>query len=183
VREGLLHAGAARSVAKRTYLRAPLACRRSYLPDADVAFIDEIFKANSSLLNALLTLLNERAFDNGAGRTRVPLLCLVGASNEMPESDELDALYDRFLLRRWAGMRCAALFPSCSALTPCLPHGVRREVTQVSDDGLRTLLSAPLVAAAAPAGAVAHSTQQLFTVEALQAVRAHARASGLPSGL
>ena len=31
---------------------------------------------------------------------RVPLLCMVGASNELPESEELDALYDRFLLRR-----------------------------------------------------------------------------------
>ncbi len=73
---------------------------RRYLPEADVAFVDEIFKANSSILNALLTLLNERSFDNGAGRMRVPLLCLVGASNEMPENEDLDALYDRFLLRR-----------------------------------------------------------------------------------
>lgn len=71
-----------------------------YLPTADVAFIDEIFKANSAILNTLLTILNERLFDNGATRTRVPLLCLVGASNELPESEELDALYDRFLIRR-----------------------------------------------------------------------------------
>ena len=66
---------------------------RGYLPEATVAFIDEIFKANSAILN-------ERLFDNGADRSRVPLLCLVGASNELPESEELDALYDRFLLRR-----------------------------------------------------------------------------------
>lgn len=71
-----------------------------YLPTAEVAFIDEIFKANSAILNALLTLLNERLFDNGAERLPVPLLCLVGASNELPESEELDALYDRFLIRR-----------------------------------------------------------------------------------
>mmetsp|Transcript_3517 Transcript_3517/g.12613 ORF Transcript_3517/g.12613 Transcript_3517/m.12613 type:complete len:532 (-) Transcript_3517:84-1679(-) len=71
-----------------------------YLPTAEVAFVDEIFKANSAILNALLTLLNERLFDNGSAREKVPLLCLVGASNEMPESEELDALYDRFLLRR-----------------------------------------------------------------------------------
>lgn len=49
-----------------------------YLPTAEVAFIDEIFKANSAILNALLTLLNERLFDNGAARLEVPLLCLVG---------------------------------------------------------------------------------------------------------
>eukprot|EP00884_Botryococcus_braunii_P013200 jgi/Botrbrau1/21881/Bobra.0249s0010.1 len=71
-----------------------------YLPTAEVAFIDEIFKANSAILNALLTLLNERLFDNGNERAPVPLLCLVGASNELPESEELDALYDRFLIRR-----------------------------------------------------------------------------------
>jgi MoxR-like ATPase len=71
-----------------------------YLPTAEVAFVDEIFKANSAILNALLTLLNERLFDNGNQRLPVPLLCLVGASNELPESEELDALYDRFLIRR-----------------------------------------------------------------------------------
>jgi MoxR-like ATPase len=70
-----------------------------YLPTATVAFVDEVFKANSAILNSLLTILNERLFDNGAERVKVPLLCLVGASNELPESEELDALYDRFLLR------------------------------------------------------------------------------------
>ncbi|KAK3246417.1 hypothetical protein CYMTET_44048 [Cymbomonas tetramitiformis] len=71
-----------------------------YLPDASVAFVDEIFKANSAILNSLLTILNERLFDNGTERYEVPLLCMVGASNELPESEELDALYDRFLIRR-----------------------------------------------------------------------------------
>ena len=70
-----------------------------YLPTANVAFVDEIFKANSAILNSLLTILNERLFDNGSERVEVPLLCMVGASNELPESEELDALYDRFLLR------------------------------------------------------------------------------------
>ena len=48
-----------------------------YLPSAKVAFIDEIFKANSAILNTLLTILNERLFDNGSARIRVPLICLV----------------------------------------------------------------------------------------------------------
>ena len=73
---------------------------RGYLPEAEVAFIDEIFKANSAILNTLLTLVNERLFDNGSTRVRVPLLTTVAASNELPESEELDALYDRFLVRR-----------------------------------------------------------------------------------
>ena len=48
-----------------------------YLPKANVAFIDEIFKANSAILNTLLTVLNERLFDNGSSREAVPLLCMV----------------------------------------------------------------------------------------------------------
>jgi MoxR-like ATPase len=69
------------------------------LPEAHIAFLDEIFKANSSILNAILTLINERLFHNGKAVTRVPLLTLFGASNELPEEEELTALYDRFLLR------------------------------------------------------------------------------------
>ena len=71
----------------------------SYLPAASIAFLDEIFKANSAILNALLTLLNEREFDNGARRERTPLMAVVGASNELPDGEELDALFDRFMLR------------------------------------------------------------------------------------
>ncbi|MBI3057846.1 MAG: AAA family ATPase [Deltaproteobacteria bacterium] len=69
------------------------------LPEAHIAFLDEIFKANSSILNAILALMNERIFHNGKEVVSVPLLTLFGASNELPEDDELLALYDRFLLR------------------------------------------------------------------------------------
>ena len=51
-----------------------------YLPAASVAFIDEIFKANSAILNTLLTILNERLFDNGTERLTVPLICLVSVA-------------------------------------------------------------------------------------------------------
>lgn len=69
------------------------------LPRASVAFLDEIFKANSAILNALLTLLNEREFDNDGRREKTPLISLIGASNELPQGEDLSALYDRFLLR------------------------------------------------------------------------------------
>lgn len=72
-----------------------------YLPAAQVAILDEIFKANSAILNALLTILNERAFDNGTARIKCPLEIALGMSNETPQDDGLGALYDRFTLRRW----------------------------------------------------------------------------------
>ena len=87
-----------------------------FLPTASVAFLDEIFRANSAILNTLLTILNERMFDNGGGiREKCPIRCVVGASNDLPEDEELDALYDRFL--------------------------IRKEVMPVSDDGLAHLFS------------------------------------------
>jgi MoxR-like ATPase len=69
------------------------------LPEAEVAFVDEVFKANSAILNSLLTLLNERVFHNGGPPTPCPLVSLFAASNELPEGKELEALFDRFLLR------------------------------------------------------------------------------------
>jgi len=70
-----------------------------YLPQASIAFIDEVFKANSAILNALLTLLNERKFDNGAGRQDCPLISAIGATNEIPADEVAEAFFDRFLMR------------------------------------------------------------------------------------
>jgi MoxR-like ATPase len=70
------------------------------LPTAEFAFVDEVFKANSAILNSLLSLVNERVFHNdGAGPVQVPLVSMFGASNELPEGKELEALFDRFALR------------------------------------------------------------------------------------
>jgi MoxR-like ATPase len=69
------------------------------LPRAHIAFLDEIFKANSAILNALLSLINERVYYNDATPTAVPLYTLFGASNLLPESRDLDCLFDRFLFR------------------------------------------------------------------------------------
>ncbi len=89
-----------------------------YLPEANVAFIDEIFKANSAILNSLLTVLNERQFDNGNKRIDIPLVSVVAASNELPQGDDLGALYDRFMLRSFVGQTSEASFEQLLNLRP-----------------------------------------------------------------
>jgi MoxR-like ATPase len=71
-----------------------------YLPEAHICFIDETFKANSGILNSMLWAMNEREFRNGDHIIKLPLLTLIGASNEIPDDDEnLGALYDRFHMK------------------------------------------------------------------------------------
>jgi MoxR-like ATPase len=119
----------------------------AYLPTAAIAFLDEIFKANSAILNALLTLLNEREFDNGARRESAPLIALIGASNELPEGEELHALFDRFLLRLHVGPVTKAAFPALL--------GLRGEAHPPALGDLRlTPADLAAVQAAAPAVAV-----------------------------
>lgn len=70
------------------------------LPVSDLAILDEVFKGNSGILNALLYIMNERVFFNDGEAVKIPLLSLIGASNEIPdEGDGLDAMYDRFVLK------------------------------------------------------------------------------------
>ncbi|MEO9960165.1 MAG: AAA family ATPase [Nisaea sp.] len=66
---------------------------------AKVVFLDEVFNASSAILNALLTFMNERKFHDGANVWNSNLQLLVSASNRPPQEQELDAVYDRFLLR------------------------------------------------------------------------------------
>ena len=69
------------------------------LPEAEFAFLDELFNANSAILNNLITVLNERVYRRGAETHRLPLVSAFAASNHLPEDEALQALFDRFLLR------------------------------------------------------------------------------------
>jgi len=73
----------------------------SAIVSSEFVFLDEIFKANSAILNALLSLLQERIiYDPMSGQAvSVALWSAVGASNETPEDPELMALYDRFSVK------------------------------------------------------------------------------------
>lgn len=112
-----------------------------YLPKASIAFLDEIFKANSAILNSLLTLLNEREFDNGTRRDKTPLIAVIGASNELPESEELDALFDRFLLRVHVGSVSKEGFSGLIGLRghadPEVPESLK-----LTDDDLKAIQAA-----------------------------------------
>src|SRR6266545_457299 len=69
------------------------------LPTARLAFLDEIFKSNSAILNILLTIINERKFYQDGMPQPVNLRVLFAATNEIPEQAELGALKDRFCLK------------------------------------------------------------------------------------
>jgi MoxR-like ATPase len=69
------------------------------MPEASMVFLDEIFNANSAILNSLLMALNERIFRRGKETKKLPALMFIGASNMLPEDESLNALLDRFLIR------------------------------------------------------------------------------------
>lgn len=70
-----------------------------YLPDAHIAFTDELFRGSSAILNSLLTLLNERTFNNGKENIKTPIQSIIAATNSWPDEESLQAFADRFLFR------------------------------------------------------------------------------------
>lgn len=74
------------------------------IPDADIVFLDEIFKCNDGVLNSLLTALNERKYTNEGRTYPIPTISFFAASNEIPNFNDpqekiLEALYDRLELK------------------------------------------------------------------------------------
>ncbi len=113
-----------------------------FLPDAAIAFIDEVFKANSAILNALLTLLNEREFDNGAGRQLCPLISVIGATNDIPEDEVGEAFLDRFLVRVPVGPVSAAGFGALLDTGCADEWSAPSEALALGDDDLGAIASA-----------------------------------------
>ncbi len=69
------------------------------LPEASIVFLDELFNANSAILNSLLTSLNEKTFRKGKETFYLPTLMFISASNHLPDEEALEALFDRFVVR------------------------------------------------------------------------------------
>ena len=106
------------------------------LPEAEIVFLDEVFKSNSAILNALLTLLNERRYTSGGQVLRCPILSCFGASNEVPTDETLTAIFDRFLLRIRSDNLDAYHFQDL------LQKGLQNEVMGLMDAPVTPLASA-----------------------------------------
>src|SRR5262249_3075954 len=106
------------------------------LPDAEIVFLDEIFKSNSAILNSLLGILNDRRFANGADVQRVPLLSMYAAANEVPNDENLAAMFDRFLLRVVSENLDSYHFHNL------VQKGLENEIRRVSEKPLKPVIAA-----------------------------------------
>jgi len=66
---------------------------------ARVIYLDEVFNGSSAILNSILAFLNERIFHDRGQRKKIAMQCLFAATNRMPETPDLRAIFDRFVLR------------------------------------------------------------------------------------
>ena len=128
------------------------------LGTAHVGFIDEVGKASSAILNALLAVMNERIIHDDGRAVACPLVSLFGASNEIPDGDELAALYDRFL--------------------------IKYEVKALSDAGFARLLTpVAVVPGVGPAAAIGSTSSATITLAELQALQVAADDVVIPAGI
>jgi MoxR-like ATPase len=142
------------------------------LPEASVAFIDEVFKASSAILNTLLTVLNERTYDNDGERMTCPLQLCIGASNEWPGGNgdgtrELGALFDRFLFRK-------------SVAPISTERGIQRLLWGPIDVALSTTISAEEVTRAADAASALPWSGE--AKEAFTKIMQESRSEGISPG-
>jgi MoxR-like ATPase len=116
-----------------TYLRRI----EAMLPDSEIVFLDEIFKSNSAILNALLSILNERRFFTGSQSLKVPLCSLYGATNEVPNDEALGAIFDRFLVRTLSENLDSFHFHGL------VDRGIRGEIAELTgaDEAIKPMVS------------------------------------------
>jgi len=69
------------------------------LPEAEIVFLDEIFKASSAVRNLLLDIILNKRYLNGTEYRKLPMLTLYTASNEVSSDAEDMAFYDRLTIR------------------------------------------------------------------------------------
>lgn len=112
------------------------------LPEAELIFLDELLNANSAILNSLLMVLNEKVFRRGKETKPLPALLIVGASNQLPEDEALQALFDRFLVR----VRCDNVEPTLLGRVLdagwALENRTRNGVDGMKADAIRALQEA-----------------------------------------
>jgi MoxR-like ATPase len=163
-----------------------------YAPDAEVLFLDEVFRGGPGLLNSLLALINERVYHNGAAVVRVPARVIIGATNSLPSPDgdegpELGAIADRWAVRVvvravapsdraamiWSDPPAVSAVASVADVDAAAAHA---RALPWSDDGRRAMLTA--IEAACEAVPAARRPSDRRMRQAAQVVAAEAALCG-----
>ncbi len=107
---------------------------------ADIAFLDEIWKASPQVANMLLDGLEERLLTDGDQDLPIPLISAVAASNEVPEDKALRAAYDRYLVRLSVGylhdpddFRALLTAVGAAPISPLITTNDLRELNRASE--------------------------------------------------
>ena len=122
-----------------------------YLPWAQIAFLDELFNVSGPLAQATLRLVNEREFDNGNLTERAPLISVFGASNQLPQTPDMMAFFDRLTFRVWVDYVSRGNFPRLMALVARRPSQqllrvlIHNEPIFASQHGLVALAPPPVM--------------------------------------
>ena len=129
------------------------------LPEARIAFLDEVFQGSSAILNTLLTLINERTYYNGRTNLAAKLVTLVGSSNDIPDDPVLAAFSDRFLLR------CTLGYVAGDQVEDVLQLGWAFEQAMIQESSLNGGRRAPRPASAEERTRVTVSPAELYALQ------------------